>query len=47
VRLNGEVVNDVDLDQGKLKSRPPGGYVGLQDHGLPLWFRNFRIRELK
>jgi hypothetical protein len=47
VRLNGEVVNEVDLGKGALKSRPPAGYVGLQDHGLPLWFRNVRIRELK
>jgi hypothetical protein len=22
------------------------GYVGLQDHGYPIWFRNIKIREL-
>jgi hypothetical protein len=22
------------------------GYIGLQDHGYPIWFRNIRIREL-
>ena len=22
------------------------GYIGLQDHGYPTWFRNIRIREL-
>jgi hypothetical protein len=47
VRLNGETVNNVDLGRGELKSRPPTGYVGLQDHGMPLWFRNLRIRELR
>ena len=47
VHLNGELVNDVDLGKGQLKSRPPTGYVGLQDHGMPLWFRDLRIRELK
>jgi len=47
VRLNGEVVNEVGLDQGALKSRPPTGYIGFQDHGLPLWLRNIRVREVK
>ena len=23
------------------------GYIGLQDHGYPVWFRNIKIRELK
>jgi hypothetical protein len=22
------------------------GYIGLQDHGYTVWFRNIRIREL-
>jgi hypothetical protein len=22
------------------------GYIGLQDHGFPIWFRNIKIREL-
>ena len=47
VRLNGEQVNDVDLAKGQLKTRPATGSVGFQDHGLPLWLRNIRIRELK
>ncbi|CAH1000924.1 hypothetical protein LEM8419_01953 [Neolewinella maritima] len=29
-------------DYGKYRS----GYIVLQDHGSPLWFRNIRIREL-
>jgi hypothetical protein len=47
VRLNGEVVNEVNLDQGQLKTRPPTGYIGFQDHGLPLWLRNIKVREIK
>jgi hypothetical protein len=47
VRLNGETVNEVDLDNEKIKARPKSGAIGFQDHGLPLWLRNIRIRELK
>lgn len=25
---------------------PKQGYIGLQDHGYPVWFRNIKIREL-
>lgn len=47
VRLNGAAVNKVYLDDPKLKNRPPSGQIGFQDHGLPLWLRNIKIRELK
>jgi hypothetical protein len=47
VRLNGETVNVVDLNHPKLKNRPETGYIGFQDHGLPLALRKIRIRELK
>jgi thioredoxin len=47
VYLNDEVVNEVQLDHAKIKDRPPTGYIGFQDHGLPLWLRNIRVRELK
>ena len=47
VVLNGELVNDVPLDHPKLKDRPPTGYIGFQDHGLPLWLRNIKVREIK
>jgi hypothetical protein len=46
VLLNGEVVNDVPLDSRTIKDRPRTGYIGFQDHGLPLWLRNIRVREL-
>lgn len=43
--LNGTTVNEVDLDQ-KLKGRPTTGAIGFQDHGLPLWLRNIKVRGL-
>jgi hypothetical protein len=46
VVLNGEVVNETSLDSGTIKDRPRDGYIGFQDHGLPLWFRNIHVREL-
>jgi hypothetical protein len=46
IKLNGEVVNEVKLDDPKLKGRPDSGYLGFQDHGLPLALRNIRVREL-
>jgi hypothetical protein len=46
VKLNGEVVNQLSLDDPKLKDRPPAGYIGFQDHGMPLSLRKIRIRSL-
>ena len=46
VKLNGQVVNKVDLSDPRLQGRPAKGYIGFQDHGLPLKLRNIRIREL-
>jgi hypothetical protein len=46
VKLNGEVVNELALDNPKIKSRPATGYIGFQDHGLPLSLRNIRVRSL-
>ncbi len=46
VKLNGEVVNEVDLSEDPLSSRPRTGYIGFQDHALPLSLRNIKIREL-
>ena len=47
VMLNGEVVNEAPLNSGPLKGRPETGYIGFQDHGLPLWLRNIKVRKLK
>ncbi len=46
VTLNGVVVNEVPLDSRTIQDRPRTGYIGFQDHGLPLWLRNIRVREL-
>jgi hypothetical protein len=46
VMLNGEVVNEVPLDHARIKDRPATGYIGFQDHGLPLWLRKIKVREL-
>jgi hypothetical protein len=45
VKLNGEVVNEVDLNHPRLKDRPDSGYIGFQDHALPLALRNIRIQN--
>lgn len=45
--LNGQVVQDVDADQvPKLQGRLRKGFIGLQDHASPVWFRRIRIKEL-
>lgn len=46
IRLNGEVVNEVDLTHERLKDRPKSGRIGFQDHGLPLKLRNIKVRSL-
>jgi len=47
VHLNGEQVVDVRLDKTSRRACPLVGYLGLQDHGVPLWFRNIRIKLLR
>lgn len=46
VKLNGETVNEVSLKDSKLEGRPEKGFIGFQDHGLPLSLRKIQIREL-
>ena len=47
VVFNGEQVIDLDLSKTGLKNRPLEGYIGFQDEGLPVWYRNVRIKELR
>jgi len=44
VRLNGELVNTLDLDHPRFKAMPAAGAIGFQDHGLPFALRNIRIK---
>ena len=46
VKLNGETVNEVKLNEGRLAERPKSGSIGFQDHGLPLSLRNLKMRKL-
>ena len=46
VTLNGEVVNEVELTKPPLNTRPKKGFIGFQDHALPLWLKDIKIREL-
>ena len=47
VELNGEQIIDMELDKSSLENRPAEGYIGFQDEGLPVWYRNVRIKELR
>jgi putative heme-binding domain-containing protein len=47
VRLNGVLVNRVKLSHPRLKTKSKQGFIGFQDHGLPFWLRNVRIRGLE
>ena len=45
--LNGEILHDFDMaEYEELKYRLKEGYIGLQDHGHYVAFRNVRIKEL-
>lgn len=62
VVLNGQKVNEVDLDEFVSPNRRPDGskhkfdvaykdhprigYIGLQDHGSPCWYKNIKLKVL-
>lgn len=47
VYFNGILVHDADLDANpEVAKRPKRGYIGLQNHGDYVEFRNPRIREI-
>ncbi len=47
VKLNGEVVQNLNCEEhDSLKFRPRIGYIGLQDRGKPVWYRNIQIKKL-
>ena len=47
VELNGETVVDINLKEKSKKPVPDKGFICLQDHGLNLFFRNLRLKELE
>ena len=46
VVLNGEQIIDLDMSKSRIKDRPPTGYIGFQDEGKFIWYRNVRIKEV-
>ena len=46
VVFNGQQIIDLKMNQKTGRDQPLAGYIGLQDHGLPLEFRNIEIRDL-
>ena len=47
VELNGAQIIDLELDKSAVRNRPAEGYIGFQDEGKPVWYRNVRIKELR
>ncbi len=54
VSLNGEQLYAINLDttpdkhnqQARLSMRAATGFIGVQDHGSPVWFRNIKLLPL-
>lgn len=46
VKLNGEQIIDLQLDESEMKDRPMEGYIGFQDEAKRVWYRNVLIKEL-
>jgi hypothetical protein len=47
VTLNDEVMQDLDVAKNpELRYRFRTGYLGIQDRGKPIWYRNIRIKTL-
>ncbi len=46
VKLNGTTINELKLDHPKIKDRPDHGFIGFQDHGLPLSLKNIKLKAL-
>lgn len=48
VVLNGETIQDFDLAEKKPADKPLAeeGYLTIQDHGIPFWVRNLKVKRL-
>ena len=48
IELNGRIVSETDIDTiDSMKSIPNEGYIGLQNHGQEVEYKDIRIQELK
>ena len=47
VELNGEQIQNLELDKSAIKDRPLEGYISFQDEAKRVWYRNVRIKELE
>ena len=46
VSINGEVVNQANLNEGNAGKRSARGGFAFQDHGYAVWLKNIRIKIL-
>ena len=46
VDLNNQQIISLEINKKVGRKQPLAGYIGLQDHGLPLEFRNIEIKSL-
>lgn len=55
IEMNGKAIVSMNLDEWKepkgkfptpYAEMPRKGFIGFQDHGNPVWFRNIRLRPL-
>lgn len=46
VKLNGELIQDIDLAETASKDKPKKGFLSVQDHGLEFWVKSFSARAL-
>ena len=46
VVLNGEVVNQFNINESGVNDGAAKGYIGFQDHGMPMKLRKLRMKRL-
>ena len=48
VELNGTTIQDFDLAEAKPEDKDLAkeGFITIQDHGIPFWVRNIRVKRL-
>ena len=46
VVLNGELVNKLNINESGVNDGAPKGFIGFQDHAMPLGLRDLRMKRL-